>query len=99
MIIPDLNDMQESMSFNQIDVEQINTCFEEITHSKKEPTCTSCKQTLTPIVDKSHLLKCQKCSKFSLAKPNDFQTSVVILIGKSKCFINKNKSCKLAISF
>ncbi|CAF3933671.1 unnamed protein product, partial [Rotaria sordida] len=80
VVIPDLSDMEESMSLKQIDIEEINCCFEEIIHSQKELTCSSCKQNLIPITGKEHLLKCQNCSRFVLSKSNNIQTSVVIQI-------------------
>ncbi|CAF3906717.1 unnamed protein product [Rotaria sordida] len=84
VVIPDLSDMEESMSLKQIDIEEINCCFEEIIHSQKELTCSSCKQNLIPITGKEHLLKCQNCSRFVLSKSNNIQTSVVIQIDNQK---------------
>ena len=66
--------MKESLSLNQIDIEQITCPFEEIIHSQKDPVCSSCKQ---------NLLKCTNCSKFILSKTNNIQTSVVIQIGNT----------------
>ncbi|CAF2100863.1 unnamed protein product [Rotaria magnacalcarata] len=84
VVIPDLNDMDESMSFKQIDIEEITCCIEEIVHSQKDIMCTSCKQNSTPIIGKEHLLKCQYCSKFMLAKSKNTQTSLVIQIDNQK---------------
>ncbi|CAF1561974.1 unnamed protein product, partial [Rotaria magnacalcarata] len=51
IVIPDLNDMNKSMSLKQIDIEQIACCFDEISHSQKEPICSTCKQNMMPVID------------------------------------------------
>ncbi|CAF2203336.1 unnamed protein product, partial [Rotaria magnacalcarata] len=84
IVIPDLNDMNESMSLKQIDIEQITCCFDEICHSQKEPICSTCKQNMMPVIGKEHLLKCLNCSKFILLKPNPTQSSIVIQIDNQK---------------
>jgi DNA-directed RNA polymerase subunit RPC12/RpoP len=73
------------MSIKLIDVEEINTSFEEIIQLKQENICSSCKQNLTPVPDKQHLLKCNNCSKYSLMKNNDFDINVIIHMCKFIC--------------
>jgi len=60
--------MNESMSFKQTDIEQVTCCFDEISHSQKEPICSTCKQNMMPVIGKEYLLKCFNCSKFMLLK-------------------------------
>ncbi|CAF3300622.1 unnamed protein product [Rotaria sp. Silwood2] len=84
VLIPDLNDMEESMSFKEIDIQVTTCCIEEIVHSQKDLICTTCKQNLIPVTGKEHLLKCQHCSKFMLSKSKNTQTSVVIQIDNQK---------------
>ncbi len=74
--------MEESMAFKAIDIEQLSTSFEEIINIEKEIICSSCKQSLRPIIGKEHLLKCNNCSKFMLAKTTNVDSRIVILIGK-----------------
>ncbi|CAM4850932.1 unnamed protein product, partial [Rotaria magnacalcarata] len=91
IVIPDLNDMNKSMSLKQIDIEQIACCFDEISHSQKEPICSTCKQNMMPVIGKEHLLKCLNCSKFILLKPNPIQPSIIIQIDNQKTtFYTKN---------
>jgi len=75
----------------------VTTCFEEIIHSEKEMICSSCKQILTPVSGKEHLLKCDNCSKFTLFKSNNIHTNVVIQVDtfhssvqRKKKYLNKN---------
>ncbi|CAF1362811.1 unnamed protein product [Adineta steineri] len=84
VVSPNLHNMEESMLFNQMDVQQINTCFEEITNSQKQMTCLSCKQNLIPIKGKEHLLKCHNCSQFAWCKLNDFNETFVLQIDNQK---------------
>ncbi|CAF1086102.1 unnamed protein product [Adineta steineri] len=92
IINPNLHNMEESMLFNQIDIQQINTCFEEIPNLQKEMICPSCKINLIPMAGKGHLLKCGNCSKMTWCKSNDFNGSVVLRIDNqaSSFFTVKN---------
>ncbi|CAF1383715.1 unnamed protein product [Adineta steineri] len=84
VINPNLHNMEESMTFNQMDVQQINTCFEEITNTQKQMICLSCKQNLIPIKGKEHLLKCDNCSKFAWSKLNEMNATFVLQIDNQK---------------
>lgn len=72
------------MSFEQVDIEQIKCNIEEISNVQKDTICSSCKQSLTPVAGKDYLLKCSKCSKFTLSKNNNTQTSITLQIGMIK---------------
>jgi len=79
--------MNETISIKLIDKEELHTKFEEIINTKAQNNCSTCKQSLTPVPHKEHLLKCNNCSKYSLFKKNDFDINVIIHICKSICIL------------
>ena len=70
----------------------VTTCFEEIIYSEKEMICSSCKQILTPVSGKEHLLKCDNCSKFTLFKSNNIHTNVVIQVDTFHSSVQRKKN-------
>lgn len=68
------------MSIKLVDIEQLTINFEEIIDVKVKPSCSMCKQDLVKVIGKEDLMKCNHCSKYSLAKAGDYQTSVVFQI-------------------
>jgi hypothetical protein len=69
------------MAYNLLDYENIVVNFDDIMASKINPVCSFCKQNLMPVVNKNHLLKCDNCNRYTLSKPDDYDTSINITIG------------------